>query len=64
MENGRKTLHLEGSYVSLQQWADQSFGFQAAGRYESEGKQPLGKEGPDDPVAGDREAVRRTVYQP
>ena len=55
-ENRRKqvkTLHLEGFYVSLQQWADQPGRFQAAGWHESEGKQPLGKESPDDPLTGD-----------
>lgn len=31
---------------------------------ESEGKQPLGKESPDDPLTGDREALRRTIHQP
>ena len=39
-------------------------GFQTAGGYESEGKQPLGKESPDDPLTGDREALRRTIHQP
>ena len=37
-ENRRKqvkTLHLEGFYVSLQQWADQPGRFQAAGWHES-----------------------------
>ena len=38
--------------------ANQSGGFQAAGRHESEGKQPLDEEIPDDSVDGDREAVR------
>ena len=32
-------MHLEGNYVSLQQWPDQLGGFQTAGGYESEGKQ-------------------------
>ena len=54
-------MHLEGNYVSLQQWPDQLGGFQTAGGYESEGKQPLGKESPDDPLTGDREALRRTL---
>ena len=57
-------MHLEGNYVSLQQWPDQLGGFQTAGGYESEGKQPLGKESPDDPLTGDREALRRTIHQP
>ena len=35
-------MHLEGNYVSLQQWPDQLGGFQTAGGHESEGKQPLG----------------------
>ena len=48
-----KALHLEGSYVSLQQRPDQSGGFQAAGWHESERKQPLGQESTDDPLAGD-----------
>ena len=30
----------------------------------SKGKQPLGKESPDDPLAGDREALRRPIHQP
>ena len=45
-----KTLHIEGGYVSIQQWANQSGGFQAADRDGSERKQPLGEESPDDPV--------------
>lgn len=52
-KNPAKTLHLEGNHVSLQQWTDQLGGFQTAGGHESEGKQPLGKESPDDPLAGD-----------
>ena len=55
-ENRRKqakTLHLEDSYVSLQQWADQSGRFQAASRHESEREQPLGEKSTDNPVAGD-----------
>ena len=32
--------------------------------HESEGKQPLGKESPDDPLAGDREALRRPIHKP
>ena len=54
-ENGKnqaKVLHSEDSYVSLQQWANQPGRFQAASWHESEGKQPLGEESPDDPVAG------------
>ncbi len=57
-------MHLEGSDVSLEQWADQPGRFQAASWHEFEGEQPLGKESPNDPLAGDREAVRRSVYQP
>ena len=57
-------MHLEGGYVSLQQWTDQPGRFQAASWHESEGKQPLGKESPDDPLTGDREALRRTIHQP
>ena len=34
--NQAKTLHLEGGYVSLQQWTDQPGRFQAASRHESE----------------------------
>ena len=52
-KNQAKTLHLEGSHVSLQQRPDQSGGFQAAGWHESERKQPLGQESPDNPLAGD-----------
>lgn len=48
-----KTLHPEDGYVSLQQRPDQSGGFQTAGRHESEREQPMGKESPDDPLAGD-----------
>lgn len=36
-------MHLEGFYVSLQQWADQFGRFQAASRHESERKQPVGE---------------------
>ena len=57
-------MHLEGNYVSLQQRPDQPGGFQTAGGHESEGKQPLGKESPDDPLAGDREALRRPIHKP
>ena len=35
-KNQAKTLHLEDSYVSLQQWTDQPGRFQAASRHESE----------------------------
>ena len=42
----------------------QPVGFQAAGQHKSEGKQPLGQECLDDPVAGDGEPVHRPVYQP
>ena len=35
-KNQAKTLHLEGSHVSLQQRPDQSGRFQAASRHESE----------------------------
>jgi len=38
VENQAKALHLEDSYVSLQQRTDQPFGLQAACRHESEGK--------------------------
>ena len=64
MKNPSKNLVPGGSYVSLQQWADQFGRFQAAGGHESEGTQPLGKESPDDPLTGDREALRRTIHQP
>ena len=47
---------MEGSDVSLQQWTDQLGRFKLASRHESERKQPLGKESPNDPLAGDREA--------
>ena len=50
--NPIKTLHLEDGYVSIQQWADQSGRFQTASRHESERKQPLGKESPNDPLDG------------
>ena len=39
-ENCVKTLHMEGMYVSIQQWTDQSCEFQAASGHESEGEQP------------------------
>ena len=41
----------------IQQRADQLEGFQAADRHEPEGEQPLGKEGTDNPMARNREAV-------
>ena len=43
---------------------DKPGGFQTAGGHESEGKQPLGKESPDDPLAGNREALRRPIHKP
>ena len=58
-----KKLALGGAYVSVQQRADPLVGLQAAGGHESEGEQPLGKETPDDPLAGNRKAVRHAVHQ-
>ena len=60
----RKALHLEGGYVSIQQWKDQSFGFQTAGGHESEGKQSLDQKSADDSLAGYRKALCEAVYQP
>lgn len=41
----------------IQQRTNQLEGFQAADRHEPEGEQPLGKEGTDNPIARNREAV-------
>ena len=52
-KNRVKTLHLEGGYVSLQQWANQPGRFQAARRYESEREQLVGEKRTDNPLTGD-----------
>ena len=59
-----KNLHAEVRDVSIQQWADQSVRFQVASGDESQREQPVGQEGANDSMAGDRASLCGAVHQP
>ena len=58
-----KALHSEESYVLLQRWINQPGRFQAASRHESKRERLVCEKSTNNPVAEDRDAVHRSVYQ-